>query len=217
MNYLFMILRLVVAAVFGGIIGFERSENNHAAGLRTHILLCLGAAAIMVVSECMVLKFGIEQEILRMGAQIISGVGFLGAGSIIIDGGNNKIRGITTAAGLWTTACLGIVVGCGYYLIAATMVVIMLVTMLGLRSFAEKIKGKSLAYKIKVVAHDINVRKVIKTLSDRRISIKSINVDIMGDMDVCLAEINVPNEEVQEGELYDLLSYIQGRIEIIHL
>ena len=93
-----LLLRLVGAVILGGIIGLERGGNNHAAGLRTHILVCLGASAVMVVSEEIVTRYNIQQEFMRMGAQIISGIGFLGAGNIIADG--NKIRGITTAAGL---------------------------------------------------------------------------------------------------------------------
>lgn len=115
-----LLLRLVAAVICGGIIGWERGGTNHDAGLRTHIIVCLGSAAIMVVSQCLVEQYEINQEIMRMGAQIVSGVGFLGAGSIIMDG--NRIRGITTAAGLWTTACVGIVIGAGYYIIGFVVV-----------------------------------------------------------------------------------------------
>ena len=212
-----LLLRLLVAAIFGGIIGLERSENNHAAGLRTHIILCLGAAAIMVVSECIVKEYEIPQEVMRMGAQIISGVGFLGAGSIIVDGGNNKIKGITTAAGLWTTACLGVVVGCGYYLIATTMLVIMLTAMLGLRSFADKLKERSLNYKVKIVYPDLNVKEVMKIFADNDVKVKSLNVDMSGELYICLMDISAPSIKFTEGEIYDMLSNIKGRIEIIHV
>lgn len=212
-----MLLRLLVAALFGGIIGLERSENNHAAGLRTHIILCLGAAAIMVVSECIVEEYKIPQEIMRMGAQIISGVGFLGAGSIIVDGGNNKIRGITTAAGLWTTACLGVVVGCGYYIIATAMLIIMLTAMLGLRSFADKLKERSLNYKVKIVYPDLNVKEVMKIFADNDVKVKSLNVDMTDELYICLMDISAPSMKFTEGEIYDMLSNIKGRIEIIHV
>ena len=215
-NYM-LLLRLLAAAVFGGIIGFERSENNHAAGLRTHIILCLGAAAIMVVSECIVSEYGIPGEVMRMGAQIISGVGFLGAGSIIVDGGNNKIRGITTAAGLWTTACLGIVIGCGYYMIAVTMMIIMLAAMWGLRSFAEKLKEKSLNYRVKIVNPDIRIKQIVNIFTQNSIKIKSLNADITGDMDICVFDITVPGENFGEGEIYSILEEECSRIEIIHI
>ena len=133
-----LLLRLIVAVVLGGVIGLERGGAKHAAGLRTHIILCLGAASVMVVSERLVSRYGIPQEIMRMGAQIISGVGFLGAGNIIVNGG--KVHGITTATGLWTTACVGIAVGSGNYLIAVFMVILMMFVMLGLRSMSQKNK-----------------------------------------------------------------------------
>ena len=212
-----MILRLFLAAVFGGIIGLERSENNHAAGLRTHIILCLGAAAIMVVSECLVKKYQIPNEIMRMGAQIISGVGFLGAGSIIVDGSNNKIRGITTAAGLWTTACLGIVTGSGYYMLAFAMMIIMLVAMWGLRSFADKIKEKSLNYKIKLTYQDIQIKDIVAALKENDVKIKSLSVDLTMEMETCLMDVAVPKFSYSEAELYDLLSFVKGKIEIVHI
>lgn len=212
-----MILRLFLAAVFGGIIGLERSENNHAAGLRTHIILCLGAAAIMVVSECLVKEYQIPSEIMRMGAQIISGVGFLGAGSIIVDGSNNKIRGITTAAGLWTTACLGVVTGSGYYMLAFAMMIIMLVAMWGLRSFADKIKEKSLNYKIKLTYQDIEVKDIVAVLKENNIKIKSLSVDLATDTEVCLMDVAVPKLNYTEAELYEILAFIKGKIEIVHV
>ena len=212
-----LLLRLVVASVFGGLIGLERSENNHAAGLRTHMILCLGAAAIMVVSECVVKQYNIDSEVMRMGAQIISGVGFLGAGSIIVDGGNSKIRGITTAAGLWTTACLGIVVGCGYYVIATTMMIIMLVAMWGLKPFADKLKSKSLNYKIKLVYQDMNIKDIVNLFKDNHVKVKSLNVDMTGELNVCIMDVGVPDYSFDEGEIYSILKDIKGRIEIVHV
>lgn len=217
MNDYMLLLRLVVAAVFGGLIGLERSENNHAAGLRTHIILCLGAAAIMVVSECIVKQYNINTEVMRMGAQIISGVGFLGAGSIIVDGGNTKIRGITTAAGLWTTACLGIVIGCGYYIIATTMMVIMLVAMWGLKPFADKLKSKSLNYKVKLVYQDENIKDVISLFKENNVKVKSLNVDMTGELNMCVMDVSVPDYSFDEGEIYSVLKDIKGRIEIVHV
>jgi len=139
-----LFFRLVVAIVLGGIIGFERGGTKHAAGLRTHSILCLGSALVMVISEVLVEKYDIHQEIMRMGAQIISGVGFLGAGSIIMTGG--QLYGITTAAGLWTTACVGIAVGTGNYLFAIFTVFLMMLVMLGLRSLSVKIRNESVIY-----------------------------------------------------------------------
>jgi len=121
-----MLIRLVVAVILGGLVGWERNSRNAEAGLRTHIILCLGAALVMIISESLYTQYGVG-DITRMSAQVISGVGFLGVGSIIVNG--NRIRGITTAAGLWTTACVGLAIGSGHYVLAATVVALMLFAM----------------------------------------------------------------------------------------
>lgn len=198
-----ILLRLVAAVIFGGIIGFERGGNNHDAGLRTHIIVCLGAASIMVISECLTVRYTIPSEIMRMGAQVISGVGFLGVGSIIVDG--NRIRGITTAAGLWTTACIGLIVGCGYYIIAVSVVFLMLFAMLGLRSITVNLKAKSLVFNIKIELDEINtVKLVLKKLSDEDVTIKSVRLEENEDKIGLLLQVRLPKRTTAEGLMYDL-------------
>ncbi len=136
-----LLLRLLTALVCGGIIGFERGGNHHEAGLRTHMLLSLGSALVMVTSISLAEYYNIPAEVMRMSAQIISGIGFLGAGSIIADG--NKIRGITTAAGLWTTACVGITVGAGFYVLAGFTVLLVLFIMIVLNPLSARLKSSS--------------------------------------------------------------------------
>ena len=137
--YLEIALRLTLALLLGGIIGLERSNTNHDAGMRTHILVCLGAATVMIISERMNGTFG--GDVGRLGAQVISGIGFLGAGCILIS--NNRIKGLTTAAGLWTTACLGLALGMGYYFVAILLTALMLTAMLLLHPLASKIERRS--------------------------------------------------------------------------
>ena len=171
-----LLLRLIVAVVLGGIVGLERGGAKHAAGLRTHTILCLGAASVMVVSECLVKRYGINQEIMRMGAQIISGVGFLGAGNIIVNGG--QVHGITTATGLWTTACVGIAVGSGNYIIAIFMVALMMFVMLGLRSMSQKIRTEQVNYILKIEIESIvNTDIVINRMLSEEIEIRNINIE----------------------------------------
>ena len=137
--YLEITLRLTLALLLGGIIGLERSNTNHDAGMRTHILVCLGAATVMIISERL---HGIYSgDIGRLGAQVISGIGFLGAGCILVS--NNRIKGLTTAAGLWTTACLGLALGIGYYFVAIVLTALMLTAMLLLHPLASKIERRS--------------------------------------------------------------------------
>jgi len=107
-------LRLILAAIFGGIIGLERGANKHPAGFRTHILVCIGATLAMLTNQFIVETMAIGSDPARLGAQVITGVGFLGVGTIFVTG-KSKIKGLTTAAGLWASACLGLALGIGFY------------------------------------------------------------------------------------------------------
>ncbi|NLB81467.1 MAG: MgtC/SapB family protein [Clostridiaceae bacterium] len=190
-----LILRLVVAAICGGLVGWERGGANHEAGLRTHIIVCLGSASIMIVSQCLVIQYNINQEIMRMGAQIVSGIGFLGAGSIIMDG--NRIRGITTAAGLWTTACVGIAIGAGYYIIGFVVVILMVFTMFGLRSVTLKLRLRSMQYTLKI---QISEKDIIKTVLNQLlalgVAVNSIktNYDQKSGLEVVLLEVTLSQD-----------------------
>lgn len=117
--------RLFLAVVIGGCIGMERGRHGRAAGLRTHILVCLGATLTTLLGLFVHYQLGFANDPLRMGAQVISGIGFLGVGTIMIRKGA-QVKGLTTAAGLWATACVGLTVGAGFYVAAmgAFMVII---------------------------------------------------------------------------------------------
>ncbi len=109
-----VLLRFFISCLLSGIIGFERSRHGRPAGLRTHIIVCLGSTmtALIGLYACRVLGF--PSDPMRVSAQVISGIGFLGAGTILIRG-SNHVTGLTTAAGLWTTASIGIATGLGFY------------------------------------------------------------------------------------------------------
>lgn len=107
-------LRLVMAFVCGGIIGLEREYRRRAAGFRTHILICLGAAITTMTSQYLHYVMNYNTDIARMGAQVVAGVGFIGAGSIIVTR-YQRVQGLTTAAGLWTSAIVGLALGAGFY------------------------------------------------------------------------------------------------------
>ncbi len=112
-NDLTIILRLVLAVLLGGIIGFERGRSGRPAGLRTHILVCLGSALAIMTNQYIFETYGVSDPA-RIAAQVISGIGFLGAGTILVTG-RHQVKGLTTAAGLWATACMGLAVGIGFY------------------------------------------------------------------------------------------------------
>lgn len=124
-----LMFRLLLAALFGALIGLEREHTHKPAGLRTHILVCVGACLVMLTSEYLYKMYHAlspNMDIARLGAQVISGIGFLGAGTIIRNG--NSVTGLTTAASLWAVACIGLATGIGYYLGAtiATIVIFLI-------------------------------------------------------------------------------------------
>lgn len=105
--------RIAAAIVLGGIIGMERGMKNRPAGLRTYMLVCVGACLIMMTNQYICQVYG-TGDMVRMGAQVVSGIGFLGAGTIVVTK-RNQIKGLTTAAGLWAAAAVGLAIGIGFY------------------------------------------------------------------------------------------------------
>jgi putative Mg2+ transporter-C (MgtC) family protein len=132
-----IVIRLCLAFLGGGIIGFERSFRRQVAGLRTHILIALGAASLMLLSIWIPQTFSDRGDPGRIAAQVVSGIGFLGAGAIIRLGSN--IRGLTTAASLWLTAAIGLTLGAGMFVTALTAEILALITLIVLHKVEDKI------------------------------------------------------------------------------
>ncbi len=109
-----IIIRLVLAMLFGGVLGLERGKQGRAAGMRTHIFVCLGSTLVTMIGFHALERLGSSGDPLRIAAQVISGIGFLGVGTILLKG-RFQITGLTTAAGLWCTAAIGIALGAGFY------------------------------------------------------------------------------------------------------
>lgn len=112
-TYLAVALRIGAAVLIGGLLGLERGMKNRAAGLRTYMLVCVGACLVMLTNQYIYQAFGSGDPV-RMGAQVVSGIGFLGAGTIIVTR-HSQIKGLTTAAGLWAAAGVGLALGIGFY------------------------------------------------------------------------------------------------------
>ena len=148
LNGVSMLVRLLLAALGGAIIGISRGRRQHAAGMRTHLLVCIGAASVMITSQFFVVQLGMPGDVMRMPAQVVSGIGFLGAGSILVTG-TRHITGLTTAAGLWASACMGLAVGAGYYECAVVLCVFIYVILVGLNRLDEahiKVSRRMMAY-----------------------------------------------------------------------
>ena len=140
-------LRLILALVMGGLIGLDRGLRHRPAGPRTYTLVCIGASLTMVLSQYeyvmlttdwapMAEAVGLKTDVSRFGAQVINGIGFLGAGTVIATN-QQKVKGLTTASGLWASACLGLVIGAGFYEAAFFAFLIILATMWLLRPVEE--------------------------------------------------------------------------------
>ena len=154
------IVRSLSAVLIGSLIGSERARHGRAAGMRTHILVCLGACMTAMTSMYVSQNLGANGDVFRIPAQVISGIGFLGAGMIILKN-NNMITGLTTAAGVWTTATIGIAVGYGYYIGALIVTVLFLATIILFAKFERRRKSAEVIY----IELD-NIYKVNATLAE---------------------------------------------------
>jgi putative Mg2+ transporter-C (MgtC) family protein len=146
-----MLIRLVTAAALGSLIGFERERLLWAAGIRTHMLVCVGSCLIMIVSQygfASVLSQNVVLDPSRVAAQVVSGIGFLGAGAILARG--EIVKGLTTAASIWTVAAVGLAVGGGLYLAASASTVIILIILAGIKPLEEAYRSRNQSCQLKI-------------------------------------------------------------------
>ncbi len=141
------VLRMVLAVICGGLIGIEREHKRRPAGFRTHILICLGATLTTLTSQYLYLELDLFTDLARLGAQVIAGIGFIGAGTIIVTK-RRQVKGLTTAAGLWTSAIVGLAIGAGFYEAALIATLLVLVVELLLSRFEWFLMS---------IARDINI------------------------------------------------------------
>lgn len=180
------IIKIIIATVIGSLIGIERERANRPAGIRTHALVCIGAALVMDLNLQVVQNFSqfSQADPFRLGAQVISGIGFLGAGTILKEG--VSVKGLTTAASIWSIACIGLVIGVGYYDIAIFAAFVIYIA-LRVFQFIERKFPNQTKYIFIVVTGDGNR----KTLNDVTLHLQSIQAEIKG------IEVN-PKGEITE-------------------
>ncbi len=172
-------LRLLLAALLGSLIGFERERLLWAAGLRTHMLVCVGACLIMIVSAygfSGVLGPHVILDPSRVAAQVVSGIGFLGAGSIILR--NEVVKGLTTAASLWAVAAIGLAVGGGLYYASVASTLIILIILAGLKPLEDRFRGhrKAVEFRLEVGAGAMSVGLLQQVLGWRASRVKQVVV-----------------------------------------
>lgn len=168
-------LRILVAAILGGMMGFERGMKNRPAGLRTYMLVCIGACTVMMTNQYVFQCFA-TGDIVRMGAQVVSGIGFLGAGTIIITS-HNRIKGLTTAAGLWASACVGLAIGIGFYEVAliGAAVIVLILTLLHIWDNYMRRYSRSMEVYIELES-STTVGELLKCAKKAEISISNISL-----------------------------------------
>ena len=176
-------VRIVFAALCGGLIGLERGRRRRPAGFRTHMLVCMGAALTMIIGQYIAMRMQIVPEfagkttdISRLGAQVINGIGFLGAGTIIVTD-RQEVKGLTTAAGLWASACMGLAIGAGFYVGAIMGCALILLSITLMRSLEQVFMAKTRNVNIYVEMTDINdIGLVIDTVKRENIRIYDIEI-----------------------------------------
>jgi putative Mg2+ transporter-C (MgtC) family protein len=196
-----MLLRLFLGFLAGAIIGLERSNRRQVAGLRTHILIATGATLLMLLSIYIPQHYSPQRtgDSGRIAAQVVSGIGFLGAGAIIRLG--NSIRGLTTAASLWFIAAVGLVIGAGMYLVAAFAEVLGLVTLLFLYIVENKLFPTE------------RIKLMIISYKDNTTSIKNVQ-DIIRKSGMLIQSIDVLQGSANKGTKLKLLVMIPNTVDI---
>ena len=171
-TYLAVALRIFVAVIIGGILGLERGMKNRPAGLRTYMLVCVGACIVMLTNQYIYQVFGTGDPV-RMAAQVVSGIGFLGAGTIIVTR-RNQIKGLTTAAGLWSAAGVGLALGVGFYeaAIVGTFAVFFVMTLL--QKMDNKLHRRSRQLEAYIELSTISLGDFLRTMRDSGIEVSDV-------------------------------------------
>ena len=181
-TYLAVILRIFSAVVIGGIIGIERSIKNRPAGLRTYMLVSVGACLIMLTNQYIYQVSGTGDP-MRLGAQVVSGIGFLGAGTIMVTK-HNQIKGLTTAAGLWSAAGVGLAIGIGFYEAAITATFAIYLTLTVLHALEARVNRKTRVLELYVeVSDNVPFRKVMADIRGLDVAIDDIQLQEDGGQD----------------------------------
>lgn len=189
-----LILRLFIAGVLGGLIGFEREFRSKEAGLRTHFLVALGSALFMIISQ-----YGFDGlqagrfDVSRVAAQVVTGIGFIGAGIIIFQ--KNSVRGLTTAAGLWVTAAIGMSCGGGMYILAAVTTVMVLIVLEVMHYALPQFGEKTVSITFSADSKE-SLAKVMDSFKARRLPVTSYSIKALENGRL-LATIDV---KVRHGE-----------------
>jgi putative Mg2+ transporter-C (MgtC) family protein len=175
LNELSVFFRIVLSMVLGGILGIEREQKRRPAGFRTYVIVCLGSTLVMMTNQFLYLKME-SPDSTRIAAQVISGIGFLGAGTILVTK-NNQVKGLTTAAGLWAAAALGLAVGCGFYSGALISFLAIFCSVQILHTIDSRIYRRSKVFTIYAELEQVkHASKIFKYARDHKMELSDIEI-----------------------------------------
>ena len=198
-----IMLRLLLTSICSGVLGYEREKRNQAAGFRTYMIVSNASALVMMVNQYVYELYGMGDPV-RMGAQVISGIGFLGAGAILVTR-NQQVRGLTTAAGLWSVAIIGMAMGAGFYAGGAACFVVIYITMKFLARIDKKIgKQPRMLNMYCELKRREYVRDLIRYAQDKRYRISHLQIDSLGkeaDEEVAVSFVLHTNGDIRSEQL----------------
>ena len=203
--------------LFGGIIGLERGRRRRPAGFRTHILVCMGAALAMCISQYLAITLGQSTDISRLGAQVINGIGFLGAGTIVVTG-RQQVKGLTTAAGLWASACMGLAIGAGYYECAVLACITIFLTITVLNNVEKLLTSRTKNMNINVTLGAVNqLPGVLDVLRSMNIKIFDVEITNVRDLRVAspsvIIEMKLPRSQ-PHADIITAVAAIEGVLSV---
>lgn len=212
LNMASIVIRIILAVMIGGALGLERGRKNRPAGYRTYLLVCLGSTLVMMTNQYIYQNFGTSDPA-RMGAQVVSGIGFLGAGTIIVTG-RQQIKGITTAAGMWAAACCGLAIGIGFYEGAVIGGILVFLAMELLEKMDGTIRNRSNSVEVYL---EFDGRKSFGAFlrGVREMGLEVSDIQLNKNKYFKNRELNVvlslqSQKKLTQGEMLDLISELEG-------
>lgn len=215
-TYIAVAVRIVAAVIFGGVIGIERGMKNRPAGLRTYMLVCVGSCLIMLTNQYL-FQVSNTGDPMRLGAQVVSGIGFLGGGTIIVTK-HNQIKGLTTAAGLWTCAGVGLALGVGFYeaAIVAGLSVFTILTLL--QRWDNRLHRRTRILELYIeFADSLSIGELIRDLRALDVEVSGVQLESSGIQEEGTRALIATLKAKKRGEHQILMADIQKIQGVVHL
>lgn len=209
-------IKMFLAVICGGAIGIEREHKRRTAGFRTHILICLGACMTTLVSHFMFSYLHLYTDVSRLGAGVVAGIGFIGAGTIIVTK-RRQVKGLTTAAGLWTCAIIGLAIGAGYFEAAVLSTIVILLAEIFFSRFEYWVleNAKNINIYVEYTGNE-NLDSVIRLLKSYRVVIIDLEITRSGVNSCAIFQLQLP-KKISHDKVMTSISASEGIISVEEL